>query len=724
SVASDYNTAFSLHGSGMIFLVIVQFGGAFANYLLPRMTASLNDDMYWPKWNNIAFWMLPMASFLFWGSGFNGSWTAYPPLSVTLSTTSTWILSLVIIGISGTISSLNYFMTIWKGRAPYLKWKDLDLFVWGTFLTSILLILSTPSIVIALILIVFDAEFGTNFYYNVDDKMLGSPVMYQHLFWFFAHPEVYVLVLPAFGLISHIISKFSRNKIFGYNGMVAAMIGLATLSFLVWAHHMYTTGIDPMVRIAFTTMTFVIAVPSGIKVFNWLTTLWGGKIKFEAPMLFTLSFIVLFTFGGITGVYINIVVLDLVLHDTYWVVSHFHFVVASGTLVAMFAAIYNWYPEMTGKMYNKAAAAIHFWAWSIGSLVAFTAFGVLGLESMPRRYFLYPNDPTLVLWHRIATVGAVLMGISFIAFIFAIFLGLKNPKLDNLDDPFGLGEEYGGYNYPKPFSEYVKEEHGEELHADHTPFMWAPLTGFALSLPFFGILAYVERSPFDDGLLKNLAGMLGLYVFLGLFLVFVVITFMKLSKLDIGKINPVDKYKTNRNYEIWAFLGSEVVFFGILIGVGLAMRWNSADGVWPNPDDALNVTLTAVNTFFLIISSFTMAKALESIKAGDQAGLKKFLLLTIGFGATFVGIQAYEYVELAKEGFSEHHPSFASAFYLQTGFHGAHVTIGVLLLIFVYLRARNGGYSKENHEYVEFIGLYWHFVDLVWILLFTIIYLI
>ncbi|MFV2014977.1 MAG: cbb3-type cytochrome c oxidase subunit I, partial [Candidatus Heimdallarchaeota archaeon] len=265
--ANDYNTAFTIHGTAMIFLVVVPLGAGFANYLLPRMVAADNNDMYWPRWNQVAFWMLPLGSVFIWLSQARGGWTAYPPLSTLISPLSggidMWIVGLVFAGTSSTIGAINFILTVWKGRAPYVKWMQLDLFVWGTLLTSLLVLIATPVLTTALVMVLLDRNFGTSFF----DASLSDPSMYQHIFWFYSHPAVYIMVLPAFGLISGILAKFARRPIFGYKGMVGAMIGLAVLSFLVWAHHMYVTGLNPFVRIVFTTMTFVIAIPSGIKVF-------------------------------------------------------------------------------------------------------------------------------------------------------------------------------------------------------------------------------------------------------------------------------------------------------------------------------------------------------------------------------------------------------------------------------------------------------------------------
>jgi heme/copper-type cytochrome/quinol oxidase subunit 1 len=714
--ATDYNAAFTIHGTAMIFLVIVPFGAGFGNYLIPRMVAADNNDMYWPKWNNIAFWMLPMGSLLIFFSQAPIGWTAYPPLSVFMPGVDMWISGLVLAGTSSTIGALNFILTIWKGRAPYVKWRKLDLFVWGTLLTSILIIIATPVLTVALTMVLFDRNFGTVFF----DGSLSDPIIYQHIFWFYSHPAVYIMVLPSFGLVSGLIAKFARKEIFGYDSMIVAMSGIAVLSVAVWVHHMYATGIDPFIRIAFTTMTFVIAIPSGIKVFNWLTTLYGGRIKLEVPMLFALSFILFFTLGGITGVYVNLISLDINLHDTYWIVGHFHFVVAAGVFQVLFGAVYYYYPELTGgKMYDKLHAKIHFWLWIIGNFVAFLSFQILGMEGMPRRYYSYPYQ--FEFWHRFATVGGLMMATGFLFFITSLVLGSRKKKSVDFDNIFDLGS---GYDFPKPFAEHIKETTGEELHVEHELSFWAPAFGFALSMPLLSVMAFLEQGPFGRGrLLEFLGGPITGYLFILLFIGFIAAFYVK---DPTGKRSMVDKYRVERNYEIWVFLASEVIFFTALIGTFIALKANST--VFPDPSEVLNVLGTAFNTFVLIVSSFTMAKSVESIKNGNTENLKKYLIYTILLGVFFISFQAFEYMQLANENLVSlsgvaKFPLFSSSFYLMTGFHGAHVLAGIIFLTFLYIRARKGAYTEDNHEYVEMVGLYWHFVDVVWILLFTIVYL-
>lgn len=723
----EYNTAFTLHGTAMVFLVIVPLGAGFGNLLIPRMVASVNNDMYWPKWNNFAFWLIPFGSILIWSSQAYAGWTAYAPLSVVTEGVDLWILGLVVIGISSTIGSLNFILTIWKGKAPYVKWFKMDMFVWGTLFTSILLLLTTPVITIALFMVFMDRNLNTHFF----DPNYSNPVIYQHLFWFFAHPEVYVLLLPAASMVTMFISKFSGREVFGYRSILGAMFSIVLMSFIVWAHHMYTTGINPFVRFPFNFFTYIIAVPSGVLVFFWIFNMYKGKVTFHEPMLFSLAFILLFTIGGITGEFLNDLPLDFVLQDTYWVVGHFHFVVASSILSALYGGFYYYYPDMVGKMYHRATARLHFWFWVIGSFIAFWGFTMLGLLGMPRRYYIYPVK--FQYWHQVATVGAFMMGLGFAFFVASMLLGyFKGKVVEDRENPFG--EVNSAYNFPKPFPEYLKEEEGIDVHVEHRLSFLTPLGAVAVIFPLMALASSLQVGPFEDSIIAAERGALAKYlapqvwtmIFLSLFVVYMALLFFVESGKRGGP-HPLDAYKRDRHWEMWTFLLSEVIFFATLIGYSLTVRLKAT--AWPSPHEYLDVNLTTVNTFILIVSSFTMAMAVNAIKMGDQKKLKIFLGLTILLGTTFIGIQVKEYLDLFHEGDialteDARFKLYSSTFFLQTGFHGLHVIIGIILLLFVFLRAVRGGYSKEDHEYVEYMGLYWHFVDLVWVFLFMILYLI
>ena len=680
-----YNEIFTMHGTTMIFLVVMPTLLGFGNYLIPLMIGA--RDMAFPRLNALSYWLLLFGGLLLYFSFLVGTvpdtgWFSYAPLTERPFAMSRavdyWIAALIVTSVGTIATGMNMLVTVIKNRAPGMTPFRMPVFVWMSIINSLLIMWAIPSLTAAQVMLLFDRHIGTTFF---DVSRGGDAVLWQHLFWFFGHPEVYIMVLPAFGMVSEVVAVFARKPIFGYTLLIAAGIAIAFFSMLVWAHHMFAVGMGPVANAFFGAASMIIAVPTGIKIFNWLGTLWGGRIRFNTPMLFMLGFIAMFTIGGISGVQFAIVPVDWQVTDSYYVVAHFHYVLFGGTAFGIFGGTYYWFPKITGKLLDETLGKWHFWLTLIGFNLTFFPMHILGLMGMPRRVYTYPDNPGWGLLNFLETIGAFIMAASVLVFAWNVFRTLRH------------GQPAGN----DPWDAWTLE------WATTSP---PPAYNFA-TVPVVG-----SNRPLND---------------------------YKLAGLPVDYSQPVAQPRSGRDEEkeeqeadfvdrlptpvlgTLAFISSEVVFFLALIVTYVEYR-NRSGG--PGPGD-LDVLRTGLFSIALFASSGTLTLADRRQKQGDVRGFRLWLLATIALGAIFLAGQGTEYARMYDQHIMVDTNLFTSAFYTLTGFHGAHVAVGLVMLgvLAVLAFADKLGGSERGRTAVMAVSAYWHFVDIVWVVIFSVVYL-
>jgi cytochrome c oxidase subunit I len=439
--AQTYNEIFTMHGTTMVFLWIMPVFAGFGNYFVPLMIGA--KDMAFPRINALSYWLIPPAGvMLFLGTFLPGErladagWTGYVPLSLKTPGLGLdfWFLGLHLLGVASVLGAMNFIVTIFRMRAPGVTFHNMPLFVWAQLTTAFLLLFSLPVLGSALVMGFSDRSLGTHFY----DLNSGGAILWQHLFWFFAHPEVYILILPSMGIISEVLPKFAGQPIFGYKAIAYSTLAIGFLGYIVWVHHMFVTGIPASVRTVFMINTMIIGVPTGVKIFNWVATIWGGRLQLRTPMLFAIGFVANFLIGGLDGIFLASIPVDYALTDTYWVVSHIHYVLFGGAVLGIFAGAYYWFPRMTGRMYNEKLGYLHFALTIIAFNMTFFVQHSLGVAGMPRR--VYDYLPQFADMNLLSSIGGVMLGVSQLPFFYNMLVSMRSGRIVGGEDPWGGSE--------------------------------------------------------------------------------------------------------------------------------------------------------------------------------------------------------------------------------------------------------------------------------------------
>ncbi|MDE1852701.1 MAG: cbb3-type cytochrome c oxidase subunit I [Thaumarchaeota archaeon] len=738
-----YDQAVTMHGLIMIFWFLSPIALGLGNYFIPLQIGA--KDLAFPRLNAMSYWLylaggvLAVLSFLVPGGSASAGWTTYQPLAVLSQGTGPTLayLGMVLLAASVTLGSVNFMTSIIWLRAPGLTLSKLPMFTWFMLFTIIAMLFAFPTLIAAFALESADRIVGTTFFTSTG---IQPSILWDNLFWFFGHPEVYIVLLPGFGIIANVLPQFTGRPLAAKNAiLVATGLVVIPLSFGVWMHHMFLTGIPVALQGAFSVATIAISIPFDVITLSFVESLIRGRVKFATPMLFALGGVVLFIIGGITGVFLSSPVLDRVFRGSYFVVSHFHYVMVGAAIFGIIAGIYYWLPKMTGKMYNEKLGQLHF-------VISFIGFNVLYfpmnlLYDMPRRIFTYPNVGDWAVLNGLASVGAFVFAFAQILLAYnVIHTWYRGPTAPT--NPWGSPDlEWTSHaegmspasqsSTSVPSGGWIGQlATAADTHASpaaagpdahHAHLSSRPLE---LSLGAMVFLAGAAFWPAFTGLgLMVVGGLVVVYSFWGwakddLHDKFVV---PPEEEGDRWPFSAVPKLKLG----MWVFLSSEVVLFGSFLGAYIFIR--AAAPSWPLAGSVHDIPLGTVNTLILVTSGLTMFLAIQAIRSGDQRRMLTWLAATFVLGSVFMGIKVSEWTNLGGSGFILGSPTMslaASAYYVIVGLHGAHVTAGLLMMVYLMKKTTGGAYTKESHEAIENFGLYWAFVDIVWCFVFPLFYLL
>ncbi len=737
-----YDQAVTMHGLLMIFWFLSPIAIGLANYLVPLQIGA--KDLAFPRLNALSYWLylaggvLAVLSFFVPGGTANAGWTTYQPLAVlSLGTGPTLTyLGLVLLAASVTLGSVNFMVSIIWLRAKGVTFSTLPMFTWFILFTIIAMLFAFPTLIAAFVLASTDRIIGTAFFTS---PRIQPSILWDNLFWFFGHPEVYIVLLPGFGVIANVLPQFTGRPLAARNAiLVATGLVVIPLSFGVWMHHMFLTGLPVALQGAFSVATIAISIPFDVITLSFVESLIRGRVKFVTPMLFSLGGVILFIIGGITGVFLSSPVLDRVFRGSYFVVSHFHYVMVGAAIFGIIAGIYYWLPRMTGKMYNEKLGKVHFVLSFIGFNVLYFPMNLL--YDMPRRIFTYPNVGDWAVLNILASAGAFIFALAQVLLAYNVlytwFRGpvapanpWGSPDLEWASHVEGVTPALESSTAP-PAGGWIGQlatTAGSHDSSSSPEGHYGHLSTRPLELSM-GALVFLTGAAFYPGIgaisLMALGALVALYAFWGwgkddLRDKFVV---PPEEEGDRWPFSAVPKLKLG----MWVFLSSEVVLFGSFLGAYIFIR--AAAPVWPLAGSIHEVPLGTFNTLVLVTSGLTMFMAVQAIRNGDSRRLLAWLAVTFVLGSTFMGVKVAEWMNLGNSGFVLSGDALtslaASAYYIIVGLHGAHVTAGLLMMVYLMKKTSSGHYSKDSHEAIENFGLYWAFVDIVWCFVFPLFYLL